>query len=115
MFAQVLGMSVNGLQADLIRVEADVANGLPGFDIVGLPATAVREARDRVRSAIRNSGFQFPLQRVTVNLAPADLGKDGSGFDLPIALGILAATGQCASNRLEQFVFTGQAIIYPQW
>ena len=68
---------------------------LPTIDIVGLATTAVREARDRVRSAIRNSGYQFPLQRVTVNLAPADLRKEGSGLDLPIALGILAATGQC--------------------
>ncbi|KJR45609.1 MG(2+) CHELATASE FAMILY PROTEIN / ComM-related protein [Desulfosporosinus sp. I2] len=65
------------------------------IDIVGLPNIAVREARDRVRSAIRNSGYQFPLQRVTVNLAPADLRKEGSGLDLPIAIGILAATGQC--------------------
>ncbi|MBP1759135.1 MAG: Mg chelatase-related protein, partial [Firmicutes bacterium] len=79
MFAAVQGMTVLGLQAHLIRVEVDVSNGLPSFDIVGLPNVAVREARDRVRSAIRNSGYQFPLQRVTVNLAPADLRKHGSG------------------------------------
>lgn len=108
MFAAVYGMTVIGLQGHLIRVEVDVSNGLPSFDIVGLPTTAVREARDRVRSAIRNSGYQFPLQRVTVNLAPADLRKEGSGLDLPIAIGILAATGQCISPELVQYVFSGE-------
>ncbi|MHB8075870.1 YifB family Mg chelatase-like AAA ATPase [Desulfosporosinus fructosivorans] len=108
MFAAVYGMTVLGLQAHLIRVEVDVANGLPSFDIVGLPNVAVREARDRVRSAIRNSGYQFPLQRVTVNLAPADLRKEGSGLDLPIAIGILAATGQCLCQSLNQDVFSGE-------
>ena len=108
MFAAVYGMTVLGLQAHLIRVEVDVANGLPSFDIVGLPNIAVREARDRVRSAIRNSGYQFPLQRVTVNLAPADLRKEGSGLDLPIAIGILAATGQCSSSSLAKYVFSGE-------
>lgn len=108
MFAAVYGMTVIGLQAHLIRVEVDVANGLPSFDIVGLPATAVREARDRVRSAIRNSGYEFPLQRVTVNLAPADLRKEGSGLDLPIAIGILAATGQCSVTVLSENVFSGE-------
>ncbi|KUO78215.1 MAG: ATP-dependent protease [Desulfosporosinus sp. BRH_c37] len=101
-------MTVLGLQAHLIRVEVDVANGLPSFDIVGLPNVAVREARDRVRSAIRNSGYQFPLQRVTVNLAPADLRKEGSGLDLPIAIGILAATEQCISSSLTKYVFSGE-------
>ena len=108
MFAAVYGMTVLGLQAHLIRVEVDVANGLPSFDIVGLPNTAVREARDRVRSAIRNSGYQFPLQRVTVNLAPADLRKEGSGLDLPIAIGILTATEQCISSSLAKYVFSGE-------
>ena len=108
MFSAVYGMTVLGLEAHLIRVEVDVANGLPGFEIVGLPATAVREARDRVRSAIRNSGYQFPLQRVTVNLAPADLRKEGSGLDLPIAIGILAATEQLVSPELVKYVFSGE-------
>lgn len=108
MFAAVYGMTVLGLQAHLIRVEVDVANGLPSFDIVGLATTAVREARDRVRSAIRNSGYQFPLQRVTVNLAPADLRKEGSGLDLPIAIGILAATEQCLCLSLDHYVFSGE-------
>ena len=108
MFAATYGMAVIGLEAHLIRVEVDVANGLPSFDIVGLAATAVREARDRVRSAIRNSGFEFPLQRITVNLAPADLRKDGSGLDLPIALGVLVATGQCSAPEADRYVFTGE-------
>ncbi|HZK54051.1 MAG TPA: YifB family Mg chelatase-like AAA ATPase [Desulfosporosinus sp.] len=108
MFSAVYGMTVLGLEAHLIRVEVDVANGLPGFEIVGLPTTAVREARDRVRSAIRNSGYQFPLQRVTVNLAPADLRKEGSGLDLPIAIGILAATEQLMSPELVKYVFSGE-------
>ncbi|WP_019851011.1 YifB family Mg chelatase-like AAA ATPase [Desulfitobacterium sp. PCE1] len=108
MFASVHGMAVSGIQAHLIRVEVDVSNGLPGFDIVGLPNTAVRESRERVRSAIKNSGFDFPLQRITVNLAPADLKKDGSGLDLPIAIGILAATGQCSPKSLTNDVFVGE-------
>jgi len=107
MFAAVYGMSVLGLQAHLIRVEVDVSNGLPNFDIVGLPNPAIKEARDRVRSAIRNSGYQFPLQRVTVNLAPADLRKEGSGLDLPIAIGILTATGQCKTSS-QRYVFSGE-------
>ncbi|WP_407307676.1 YifB family Mg chelatase-like AAA ATPase [Desulfosporosinus sp. SB140] len=108
MFASVYGMTVLGLRAHLIRVEVDVSNGLPSFDIVGLANIAVKEARDRVRSAIRNSGYQFPLQRVTVNLAPADLRKQGSGLDLPIALGILAATEQCLCSGLDHYVFSGE-------
>lgn len=108
MFAAVFGMSVIGLQAHLVRVEVDVSNGLPAFEIVGLPAVAVREARERVRSALRNSGFKFPLQRVTVNLAPADLRKEGSGLDLPMAAGILLATGQCTMPCSEKYVFSGE-------
>lgn len=108
MFSAVYGMAVSGIQAHIIRVEVDVANGLPVFDIVGLPATAVRESRERVRSAVRNSGYEFPLQRITVNLAPADIKKDGSGLDLAIAMGILAATGQCAESKLKDYVFVGE-------
>ncbi|AFM01424.1 Mg chelatase-related protein [Desulfitobacterium dehalogenans ATCC 51507] len=108
MFASVHGMAVSGIQAHLIRVEVDVSNGLPDFAIVGLPNIAVRESRERVRSAIKNSGFNFPLQRITVNLAPADIKKDGSGLDLPIAVGILAATGQCPLEKLTGMVFVGE-------
>ena len=90
-----------GLETELIAVEVDVSSGLPGFDIVGLPDSAVREARERVRSAIRNSGFEFPLRRITVNLAPAERRKEGTGFDLAIALGILRASGQLAAPVAE--------------
>src|SRR5439155_288643 len=87
---------VAGALAQLATVEVDVANGLPAFVVVGLPDAAVQEARERVRAAIRNSGYEFPLRRVTVNLAPAERRKEGTGFDLAIALGILRASGQLA-------------------
>ena len=83
-----------GLEAALVTVEVDVANGLPAFVVVGLPDAAIQEARERVRAAIRNSGFDFPLRRVTVNLAPAERRKEGTGFELAIALGVLRASGQ---------------------
>ena len=92
--ARTIGCALWGLETALVTVEVDVANGLPHFAIVGLPDTAVQEARERVRAAIRNSGFDFPLRRVTVNLAPAERRKEGTGFDLPIALAILRATDQ---------------------
>ena len=87
-----------GLETALVTVEADVANGLPAFSIVGLPDTAVSEARERVRAAIRNSGFEFPLRRIVVNLAPAERRKEGTGFDLAIALAILRASGQLQAD-----------------
>lgn len=108
MYASVSGMSVVGLSAQLVKVEVDISNGLPAFDIVGLANTSVKEARDRVRSALRNSGFKVPLQRITINLAPADLRKEGSGLDLPIAVGILAAMNEIDESLLEGFVFTGE-------
>src|SRR5205814_4377403 len=83
-----------GLETALVTVEVDVANGLPALVVVGLPDAAVQEARERVRAAVRNAGFEFPLRRVTVNLAPAERRKEGTGFDLPFALAILRATGQ---------------------
>lgn len=100
-----------GLTSLPVRVEADLANGLPQFSLVGLPSTAVRESRERVRAAIQNSGFAFPARRVTVNLAPADLPKDSGHFDLAIALAILLADGQLpapASSRLEKVVLAGE-------
>jgi magnesium chelatase family protein len=96
--ARTLGCALWGLETALVTVEVDVANGLPHFAIVGLPGTAVQEARERVRAAIRNAGFEFPLRRVTVNLAPAERRKEGTGFDLPIALAILRATGQLTAD-----------------
>ncbi len=95
--------AVFGIEACTVQVEVDVSFGLPAFTMVGLPDASVRESRDRVRSAIRNSGFEFPPHRITVNLAPADIRKAGSSFDLPIALGVLAATG-CVTRRDVQDV-----------
>ena len=97
-----------GMVARLVTVEVHLSNGLPGFALVGLPQTAVKESKDRVRSAILNSHFEFPCRRITVNLAPADLPKIGSGFDLPIALGILAASGQIPLSKLAHHEFIGE-------
>ena len=83
-----------GLDSPLVTVEVHLANGLPAFNIVGLPETSVRESKDRVRSAILNCGYEFPAKRITINLAPADLPKEGGRFDLPIAIGILVASEQ---------------------
>src|SRR5438445_1960931 len=92
--ARVTACALWGLETALVTVEVDVANGLPAFVVVGLPDAAVQEARERVRAAIRNSGFEFPLRRITANLAPAERRKEGTGFDLAIALAILRASGQ---------------------
>jgi len=98
-----------GLQAPSVTVEVHLANGLPSFTLVGLADVEVKEARERVRSALQNSGFEFPSnQRITVNLAPADLPKDSGRFDLPIALGILAASGQIDGTRLKDYEFAGE-------
>lgn len=106
--AVVYSRASSGIHAPLVVVEAHTACGLPIFSIVGLPETAVKESRDRVRSALCNTYFEFPRGRVTVNLGPADLPKDGGRFDLPIALGILAATGQIPRDKLAEFEFTGE-------
>lgn len=108
MFSQTFGCTTLGLNGVLITVEVDIANGLPALDIVGLPDTAVRESRERVRAAIKNAGFEFPSRRITINLAPADLKKDSSGLDLPIAIGILAASGQIVWNSCEQYLFVSE-------
>ena len=91
-----------------VNVEVHLANGLPSFSIVGLPEASVKESRDRVRSALINSQFEFPAKRITVNLAPADLPKEGGRFDLPIAIGILAAAGHIPANALENYEFYGE-------
>lgn len=96
--ARVISCALWGLETALVTVEADVANGLPSFTVVGLPDPAIQEARERVRAAIRNSGYDFPLRRVTVNLAPAERKKEGAGFDLAIALAILRASGQLLAD-----------------
>jgi magnesium chelatase family protein len=107
-YALIYSRGREGLRAPLVQVETHLANGLPGFHIVGMPETAVRESRDRVRSALLNSHFQFPDRRITVNLAPADLPKGGGRFDLPIALGILAASGQLPRAGLRALEFIGE-------
>lgn len=108
MLARVFSACLAGVDAALVRVEVDVSQGLPTFSTVGLPDPVVRESRERVRTAIRNSGFAFPLERVTVNLAPADLRKEGVSFDLPIALGLLAATGAVKPDRLARLLVVGE-------
>jgi len=98
----------NGVDAPKVTVEVHLANGLPSMSIVGLPEAAVKESKDRVRSAIINSRFEFPARRITINLAPADLPKDGGRFDLPIAIGILAASGQIDNKQLSEYEFLGE-------
>ncbi len=108
MLAKVHSVAVNGLEAHSVEVEVDLAAGLPMFTVVGLPDPTVRESRDRVRAALRNSGFGFPQRKITVNLAPADLRKEGAGFDLPMAVGILAAEGLIPPEALREFVLVGE-------
>ena len=108
MFAQVYGTCTFGLNGHVITVEVDISRAVPSFDIVGLPAVAVKESKERVQSAIRNSGYAFPVDKVTVNLAPADLKKDGSGLDLPIAVGLLAASGLISQDVLNRVMFIGE-------
>jgi magnesium chelatase family protein len=108
MLSQVLSGTVIGIEAHLVYVEVDIASGLPAFSTVGLPEGAVRESKDRVKASIRNAGYEFPSDRITVNLAPADVKKTGTGFDLPIALGILAATGLVPRDALQEHLVTGE-------
>src|SRR5215468_6412648 len=108
MLACVRSATVLGVEADDVFVEVDVAPGLPSFTTVGLPDSAVRESRDRVRAAIRNAGLEFPMDRITVNLAPAEVRKVGTAFDLPMALGILIATETLKPERLEHTAVLGE-------
>ena len=108
MLAQVTTFAIDGIEPRRVTVEVDVRQGLPAFAIVGLGDRSVREARERVRGAISNSGFTFPQCRVTVNLAPAYLRKQGPGFDLAIACGILAASGQMPSEALQRLAVFGE-------
>ncbi|MEW6003000.1 MAG: YifB family Mg chelatase-like AAA ATPase [Nitrospirota bacterium] len=109
MLSKVLSASIVGIDAHTVEVEVDITSrGLPHFSMVGLPDTAVKESKDRVRAALKNIGFNFPLKQITVNLAPADLKKEGSSFDLPIAIGIVAAEGVIGLNSAEGYLFTGE-------
>ena len=108
-FARVKSLGLLGIDGFLVDVEADLSQGLPGFDVVGLPGTAVRESRDRVRAAMKNGGFTYPVSRITVNLAPADIKKEGSIYDLPLFLALLRASGQLKSRRgWEESAFLGE-------
>lgn len=108
MFCKLINYCLNGIDAIPVDVEVDLSEGLPSFEIVGLPDSSVREAKERVKSAIKNSGYEFPIKRITINLAPADVRKEGSSYDLSIALGILCALGLIPSNRLDHFVCIGE-------
>ncbi|KPA14748.1 magnesium chelatase [Candidatus Magnetomorum sp. HK-1] len=108
MLSQILSCAIIGIEAHIVEVEVDISSGLPAFTMVGLPEAAVKESKDRVKSAIQNSGYSFPYERITVNLAPANIRKEGTGFDLPIAAGILAATQVIAWEFLDQFLFLGE-------
>src|SRR4030043_511243 len=107
MVAKVISCAVVGLEGAIVEVEVDISPGLPSFTVVGLPDTAVQEARERVRAAIRNSGCTFPMKRIVVNLAPADLKKAGPAYDLPIALGILLSSEQVAAD-LSKTILLGE-------
>jgi magnesium chelatase family protein len=106
--AVLYSRALAGMDAPQVTVEVHLSGGLPNFTIVGLPETEVKESKDRVRAALQNARFEFPARRITVNLAPADLPKESGRFDLPIALGILAATGQIPSNKLAEYEFAGE-------
>lgn len=108
MIAKALSCSVVGIDAYKVDVEVDLAEGLPAFNIIGLPDTSIRESKDRIKFAIKNSGYMFPRGKITVNLAPANIKKEGSGFDLPIALSILSALGVLGQERLLEFAICGE-------
>ena len=108
MFARVLTAAVKGVDAIAVQAEVNLSAGLPSFTVVGLAQGSVREGRERVAAALRNSGFDLPGRRITVNLAPADLRKEGTAFDLSIAIGLLAAAGRVAEDRLDGLLFVGE-------
>lgn len=108
MLATVNTLVINGIEARTVKVEVDIRSGLPGFEMVGLPSASIRESRERVKSAIKNSGLQFPGQKIIVNLAPADMKKEGSHFDLAIAVGILIASGQLENSLPDNYYLAGE-------
>ena len=110
MQARVKSGALLGVDAYLVEVEVDLAPGLPAFTTVGLPETTVKESKDRVRAAVKNSGYKFPGDRVTINLAPADIRKEGTGFDLPVAVGILAAQGLLPPAAAEAYLLYGETL-----
>ena len=111
MLSKIKSMSLEGLTGYLVEIQSDVSGGLPSFEIVGLPDVRVKEAKERVRTAIKNSGIEFPSRKIIVNLAPADIRKEGTFFDLPIAIGILIALGEISKIKIQNFestIFLGE-------
>ena len=108
MLSKVLSFGLNGIDGYLVNTEVDISNGLPRFDIVGLGDMAIKESRERVKSSIKNSGFRYPTSKIIVNLAPADIKKEGPLFDLSIALGILSANNQINYESLKDFICIGE-------
>ena len=108
MLAKIFSSSLLGIDAILVDVEVDISPGLPQFATVGLPDGAVKESKDRVKSALKNSGYEYPARKITVNLAPADIRKEGAAFDLPISIGILAASGVVKAQRLKDYLLLGE-------
>ena len=108
MITKVLSASLKGIEAYIVDVEADISLGLPATSIVGLPDKEVDESKERTRTAIKNSGFVFPAKKIVINLAPADIKKEGTSFDLPIAIGIIAASEQIESKDLSKFIIVGE-------
>lgn len=104
----VTSAAIVGIEAVAIQVEIDIRPGLPAFEIVGLAGQAVKESRERIRSALKNSGFSYPLQRIVVNLAPANIRKNGTLYDLPIALGIIAGMGRMPVEQLQRYIIVGE-------
>jgi magnesium chelatase family protein len=108
MISKILSGAVLGVDAYLVGVEVDIAFGFPQFSTVGLPEGAVKESKERVKAAVKNCGYEFPQKRITVNLAPADIRKEGSAFDLPIAIGIIAAIGLVDGEKLSKYLILGE-------
>ncbi|HIE32851.1 MAG TPA: ATP-binding protein, partial [Thermodesulfobacteriaceae bacterium] len=108
MLSRVYTAAVVGVEAFLVEVEVDISFGLPGTTVVGLPDSSVKESRERIKAAIKNSGYDYPTQKVTINLSPADVKKEGAGFDLPMAIGILGATGLLSAESLKGSLFLGE-------
>lgn len=108
MLSIIKSMSLTGLDGYLVYVQVDISAGMPGFEIVGLPDTSIKEAKERVKTVIRNSGYELQSRKILVNLAPADTKKEGSFFDLPIAVGILASLGEVSKEKIENIAFVGE-------
>jgi len=108
MFCKAYSAAIHGIEGLIVSVEADVSDGLPAFDMVGLLGSEVKEARERVRIALKNSGFLLPAKRITVNLSPADIRKEGTAFDLPVAIAILAAFGHVCEENLGDYLIVGE-------